>query len=96
MTMAASDDSKPAAKSLTKQDLVVLTALAKIDRPQDPSDLARLAGIRTSSPRETAARHCIKLTGLGLAFKSGSRAYPKWEATFDGRAVIAELKPKEV
>lgn len=86
-------DGAPAAAQLTKQDLVVLKALVEIGRPETPSNIAGHARIRTSAPRETAARHCIRLTGLGLAFKSGSRAYPKWEATFDGRAVILALEP---
>jgi hypothetical protein len=76
--------------ALTKQDVRILQTLIYIGGAESPGIIAAKAGLRTSSPRETAARHCIKLTKLGYAFKSGSPMFPKWEATFDGRALIAQ------
>lgn len=40
---------------------------------QNPSEIARRARIRTTSPRETAATHCIALVKLGLAERSAVR-----------------------
>ena len=78
---------------LTKQDIVVLAALVKAGGPETPGRLASNAALRTSSPRETAARHLIKLTKMGLAFKSGTAMFPKWEATFEGRAALTRGEP---
>lgn len=78
---------------LTELDLSVLVALQKIGTPETSGTIARQAGIRTMSPRETAARHCIRLTKSGLALKSGTRMFPKWEITYEGRAALSELKP---
>lgn len=58
---------------------------------QQPGMVAARAFIRTSSPRETAARHCINLVKLGLAEKKGTRMYPEWQITEAGRAILSDL-----
>lgn len=75
---------------LTEQDRVVLSALG--ESPASSGLIARAAKIRTSSPGETAARHCIKLTKVGLAVKSGTRTFPAWAITPAGRAALQEGK----
>ena len=69
---------------LTAQDRKVLAAL---DRHSGASSyaIAQGAGIRTMSPKETAARHLIKLTKEGLAEQTGTRMFPSWRITEAGR-----------
>lgn len=75
---------------LTKQDIVVLRAIHEAGC-DTPGIIARIADIRTSSPRETAARHCIKLTKLGLAQKAGTAMFPEWQITEAGRRALASV-----
>jgi hypothetical protein len=62
--------------NLTPRQAQVLKALD--DEFARPDLIAARAGVRTSSPRETAAKYCIQLVTLGLAEKGGTPAYPKW------------------
>ena len=72
---------------LTAQDRKVLAAL---DRHSGASSyaIAQGAGIRTVSPKETAARHLIKLTKEGLAEQTGTRMFPSWRITEAGRQAL--------
>lgn len=74
--------------NLTRQDMKVLAALQ--DVPLRPTIIALNAGIRTMSPRETAARHCIKLVRLGFAEKVGKPMFPEWKLSEAGRAALSE------
>ncbi len=56
------------------------------------SAVARQANITTMWPSETAGRHLIKLTKLGLAEQIGTRALPAWHITPAGRAALMEGK----
>lgn len=74
---------------LTKQDREVLTSLDMYGSDSvSPRRVAAKSGIRTSSPGETAARHLIKLTKLGLADKTGSRMFPEWRINEAGRQAL--------
>lgn len=75
----------------TKTDLAILQTLGGYHHAVYPGILARDHGIRTTSPRETAARHLIKLTKLGLAEWSGTRMWPKWRITEAGRKALSDL-----
>lgn len=79
---------------LTTQDRRVLRALS-ICSPATSRVVASEANIRTSSPSETAARHLIRLTTLGLAEKQGTRMYPCWIVTSAGRQALATSKGGE-
>ncbi|MBA8846208.1 putative ArsR family transcriptional regulator [Ochrobactrum sp. RH1CCR137] len=72
---------------LTAQDRKVLAAL---DRHSGGTSyaIAKGAGIHTSSPSETAARHLIKLTKEGMAEHTGTRMFPSWRITEAGRQVL--------
>lgn len=72
---------------LTEQDLFVLEALS-ICTPATSGVVATEARIRTSSPSETAARHLIKLTKMGMADKQGTRSFPHWTITPACRAAL--------
>lgn len=48
------------------------------DEWQNPSEIARRANIRTTSPRETASTHLIALVKLGLAERNAIREMPMW------------------
>lgn len=41
-------------------------------------DVAKRAGIRTQSPTETAARHCIALVKMGLVERGTARWFANW------------------
>lgn len=77
---------------LSKQDWRVLRALDQVGRytPAHPTWVGGAAQIRTYSVRETAARHLIKLTKLGLAEKRGTRMFPSWIITEAGRQALKE------
>ena len=77
----------------TKADRAILAALDKYPDGVMPGILARDHGIRTMSPRETASRHLIKLTKLGLAEKDGTRVWPRWRITEAGRKALSETDP---
>ncbi len=79
-----------AGMKLTQQDRDVLSALEMCGREASAGIVAAKAWLRTSSPRETAARHLIKLTKLGLAEKTGTRMFPTWRITEAGRQAIKE------
>lgn len=72
---------------LTAQDRRVLRALS-ICSPATSRVVASEANIRTSSPSETAARHLIRLTNLGLAEKKGTCMFPHWIILEAGRAAL--------
>lgn len=69
---------------LTKQDVVILRALDQFACGASSREIADSAGIRTTSPTETAARHLIKLAKLGLSEKVGTRMFPMWRVTAAG------------
>lgn len=76
---------------LSAQDWSVLRALS-ICSPATSRVVASEARIRTSSPSETAARHLIRLTRLGLAEKQGTRMFPHWIILEAGRAALEKEK----
>lgn len=73
--------------SLTPQDWKILRALSA--EPTSPGIIANRAGIQTSSPRETASHHCIRLTRKGFAEKTGTAMLPKWMLSERGKTAIA-------
>lgn len=77
---------------LTERQQQVLKVLDRYGL-QQPGVIAARAFIRTSSPRETAAKHCINLVKLGFARKRGTRMYPEWEITQAGRDVLSPEAP---
>jgi len=79
-------------KTLTSQDRAVLEALSKYPDGARSYAVAQKAGIRTSSPRETAGRHLIKITKLGLADSIGTRMFPVWRITEAGRTALAQVE----
>ena len=79
-------------RELTRQDRTILQALGEVGNMGSAHTAARLARIKTYSPAETAARHCIKLTKLGLAEKKGTRMFPSWRISDAGRALLQEAR----
>lgn len=81
---------------LTEQDQYVLLCL-DMYKPNSVSArrIAHNSRIRTSSPSETAARHLIKLTKLGLAEKTGTRVFPEWRITTAGLSALKEQETGE-
>jgi hypothetical protein len=80
-----------ATMTLTKQDLVILRALDAFIRASS-REIARRADLQTSSPTETAARHLIRATKLGLAEQVGTRMFPLWRITPAGRSALDQRK----
>ena len=75
---------------LTSRDIDILIELNN-HTSADPIQIAKAVGIYTTSPRETTARHLIKLTKMNLARKTGLRSNPRWEITKAGQDKILEL-----
>lgn len=61
---------------LTKRELQVYNVLG--DTFQSPYRIADAAGLRTTSPKETASRYCIRLVSKGFAEKGGTPMFPEW------------------
>ena len=75
---------------LTEMDLSTLVAILSFGSEGATSgQVAGKARFRTMSPRETAARHCIRLVAAGYAKRGGTRMFPKWRITPAGRAALA-------
>lgn len=79
-------------RRLTKQDRLVLAELAGLENPVSSTVLAERCNLRTYSPRETAARHAIRLASLGLAEKLGTTREPQWQITDAGRSALHSIR----
>lgn len=81
------------AAKLTAQDRIVLAVL--LDEPASSYLVAERAGFSSMCRRENAARHCIKLSKMGLAIRMGKRSLPHWRITPAGRSALsAPIQPK--
>jgi hypothetical protein len=69
-------------EKLTDRERQVYEVLC--DHPMGASQIARKAGIKTTSPAETAAHYCIRLVKKGLAEKCGTRMFPGWRLPLPG------------
>ncbi|KQP61040.1 helix-turn-helix domain-containing protein [Methylobacterium sp. Leaf108] len=63
---------------LTPRERQVFEALSPTFA-RNSREIAKLAGIRTSSSSETAAHYCIRLVAKGLAEKRGTAMFPEWK-----------------
>lgn len=93
--LKALDAADPREHTPTAMDMTTLNALSLLSSEGSAEGFTHdavglRAGFRNFSPSETAARHLIRLSHMGLVERKGTRSYPSWFITESGKALIGE------